>query len=71
MDKATDLVLVIITVAGAILALVVQKIGRTKLRSARNTNCNSNCGCIKSSAASATALHPIKPAVTGEPRRSR
>jgi hypothetical protein len=71
MDKATDLALVMITVAGAILTLVARKIGRAKNRNARGTNCSSNCGCIKSSAPLTTTLHPITPSVAGEPRKGR
>jgi len=71
MDKATDLALVMITVTGAILTLVARKIGRPEPRNARNNNCSSNCGCIKSSAPLTTTLHPITPSVAGEPRKGR
>lgn len=71
MDKATDLALVMITVAGAILTLVARKIGRPKPRNARNTDCSSNCACLKSSAPSTTTLHPITPSVAGEPMKGR
>jgi hypothetical protein len=71
MDKATDLALVMITVTGAILTLVARKIGRPKPRNARNTDCSSNCGCLKSSAPSTTTLHPITPSVAGEPMKGR
>ena len=71
MDKATDLALVMITVAGAILTLLARKIGRPKLRNAQKTNCSSNCGCLKSSAPSTTTLHPITPSVAGERMKGR
>ena len=71
MDKATDLALVMVTVAGAILALVAQKMGRGAPRNGRNTNCSSHCGCIKSSAPSVAAPHPITPAPAGGREKDR
>ncbi len=71
MDKATDLALVIITVAGAIVALVARKIGRPKTRNARDTTCSSKCCCIKSSGPLGTTLHPNPPSVGGQTKEGR